>query len=100
MMSGPLPAACAKDELADRYEELRRQVLDESWKINRGPGLALLIQQGMKPWMDAWSVCPAALTPASAQPVPCKPVIASDSRGEMVMILVAMALHPAQESNQ
>jgi hypothetical protein len=92
-------AACANDAVIVRYEDLRRQVLDPSLGIHRGPGLALLLQSGMKTWMEVSSTC---------LPEPCSPtlglsnrkeVLAPAQRGEIVMVLASMALHRYPEAN-
>jgi hypothetical protein len=90
---------CASDELVARYEELRRHALDRSSGIHRGPGLALLIQRGMRAWMDVSSLCPTAPSPTTLRPSNREDVLASDQRGEIVMVLTAMALHRYQEAN-
>jgi hypothetical protein len=94
-----IPSAASADQLVSRYEELRRQVLDRYSGIYRGPGLALLLQRGMRAWMEVSSIYPT--TPSSTTPRPStrEPVLASEQRGEMVMILASMALHRYPEAN-
>src|SRR5262249_45047667 len=63
-----LSEVCASDELVARYEELRRQALDQSSRIHRGPGLAMLIQRGMRAWMDVSSRGPTTPSPIRLRP--------------------------------
>jgi hypothetical protein len=98
-MSRKPPEVCASDELVVRYEELRRQALDRSSGIHRGPGLALLIQRGMRAWMDVASLCPTTPSHTAQRPSNREDVLASDQRGEIVMVLAAMALHRYPEVN-
>jgi hypothetical protein len=96
----PIPSAmCGNNELVGQYEELRRQVLDRSLGIHRGPGLALLIQRGMRAWMDVSSICSNTPSSTTLRPSNREDVLASDQRGEIVMVLAAMALHRYQEAN-
>lgn len=93
----PTPATvCASDELVRRYEELRRQVLDESAGIYRGPGLALLIHRGMRAWMDVSS---SAIPCSTSRPVSNREgVLISDQHSEIVTVLATMALHHYPEA--
>jgi hypothetical protein len=96
----PTPTViCANDELVRRYEQLRRHVLDRSAGIDRGPGLALLIHQGMRAWIEVSASCPTTPSATSRQSPDLEDVVTSDQRGQMVMVLVAMALH-SQEVNR
>jgi hypothetical protein len=42
------------DFLTDRYNELRRKVLDQEIPCTGGEGLALFLRRGMVHWMNAW----------------------------------------------
>jgi hypothetical protein len=98
-MTASSSEVCASDELVVRYEELRRQALDRSSRIDQGPGLALLIQRGMRAWMDVSSLCLTTPSPTTRRLSNRDNVLASDQRGEIVMILAAMALHRYPEVN-
>jgi hypothetical protein len=98
-MSQMPSAVCTDDELVAQYEELRRQVLDRSSGIYRGPGLALLIHRGMKAWMDVSSICPAPASPTTLRPSNRGDGLASEQRSEIVMVLASMALHRHMEAN-
>jgi hypothetical protein len=89
---------CGTDELAGRYEELRRQVLDRSSGCYRGPGLALLIHRGVKAWMDVSSSCLNASYPIPRESN-YEDVVPPIQRGEIVLILAAMALCRYPEAN-
>ncbi len=90
---------CGSDGLVARYEELRRQVLNQSSRMHRGPGLALLIQRGMRAWMDVSSRCPITPSSTTLRLSNRDDVLALDQRGEIVMILATMALHQYPEVN-
>lgn len=79
------------------YEELRQEALDTGAKHPGGLGLALLMRQGMKSWVDAWSR--RALV-VSVRPLPessREQVVPLDLQAEVVMILTGMALSAWQE---
>ena len=92
-------AMCGNTEIVAQYEELRRHVLDRSLGIHRGSGLALLIQRGMRAWMEVSSICSNTPSSTTLRASNGEDVLASDHRGEIVMVLAAMALHRYQEAN-
>jgi len=85
------------DALVGRYEDLRRQALDEQARRCGELGHALFLRKGMAAWMDGWTRC----TPrddqrrtslaAASDPVP------HGLHSELVMVLVTMALSHLQE---
>ena len=98
-MSPTSATVSPNDELVSRYEELRRQVLDESTKIYRGPGLALLIHRGMRAWMDVSSSCSSAIPCSTNRRVSNREgVLISDQHSEIVTVLATMALHHYPET--
>jgi hypothetical protein len=77
--------------LAERYDELRREVLKEALPCARGQGLTLFLTQGMADWVRAW------LCFAPAQKRPNSEVAASEGppsehKQELVRILSAMLI--------
>lgn len=98
-MSPKPRSICGTDELAARYEELRRQVLDRSSGSYRGPGLALLIHRGVKTWMDVSSSCLNAFSPIPQEST-WEDVVPPTQRGEIVLVLAAMALCQYPEANR
>jgi hypothetical protein len=73
-------------DLADRYEELRRRVLSGEADGHR-LGLAVLLRQGVAAWMHAWDgISAAPPRPPAPGPQPDGDV------GAMVAVLVSMAL--------
>ena len=86
------------DELVNRYEKLRHQVLDRS-AIDRGPGLALLIQRGMKAWMDASSICPDPSSSTTLRLSDREEVLVFEQRHQIVLVLVSMVLNRHIEAN-
>lgn len=83
--------------MVEGYEELRKQALGTGPMNQGGLGLALLMRQGMKSWMDAWS-CRARGVPVRPLPGHSREaIIALDLRAEVVMILTGMALSGRQE---
>ena len=81
-----------------RYEDLRRQVVEEHRQLDRGAGLALLVQRGVAAWMQAWPEGIAPLPPRgvpldSANAVPAEPIcLPGDLRHQMTLILANMVL--------
>jgi len=60
-----------------RYEDLRRQVVEERRELGRGAGLALLVHRGVTAWMQAFPEdiglrpppdAPKPLTPGCSSP--------------------------------
>ena len=79
------------------YEELRQQALDTGGENQGELGLALLMRQGMKSWMDAWS---RRALEVSLPPLPessREQIVPLDLQAEVVMILTGMALSAWQE---
>src|SRR5262245_36575291 len=98
-MNSTPTAPCANDALVAVYEELRRHVLDGSSRSFGAAGQAVLVQRGMKAWIDVASSC---LTSPSYKIPPASHhdhVMASNQRGEIVLVLAAMALHQYPEAN-
>ncbi len=78
----------ASEDLINRYEELRLQALGQSGS-SRGLGLALFLRQGMRSWIESWSMC--------APPRPMHEVsnghsIPRELEGEITNILAGMVL--------
>jgi hypothetical protein len=83
--------------VVEGYEELRKQILGTGGRNPGGLGLALLMRQGMKSWMDAWS---RRAPEVSVRPLPESSrgeIVPLDLRTEVVMILTGMALSARQE---
>lgn len=96
--SVPVSMAVPNASIVDRYEELRRQVLNLYDRAGGGLGLALFFRQGMKGSMEACSRCEAA-RPMKAQDKsrPVEGIVPWDLRNEVVAILAGMALSIGQE---
>jgi hypothetical protein len=75
------------------YEELRRQALRTDGGASRGFGLALLVRQGMKSWMEAGLRCRASLSAKPSLQTGLEAVSPMPWNREVVMILASMALH-------
>jgi hypothetical protein len=77
------------------YEDLRTQVLAG----DRGPGLAILLQHGMREWMEVCGSCMpvmAEIGPVTADPQHVPP----EMRSEIVSILAGLVLHKRWEAMQ
>jgi len=94
-ISTAMPVAGA--DVAERYEELRRQVLSPNGR-GGGEGLALFLRQGMNGWIIAWLRC---RTPGAIKvPAPScvtEELIPRELCAAVVPILTAMALSVGQE---
>jgi hypothetical protein len=85
-----------RQALISAYEDLRKQAI--GFSSSGGLGIALLLGQGMVAWMQACSWVSSATTldnlcrrPTVSGPLP------DDLRGEVVLVLAAMALNQAPE---
>jgi hypothetical protein len=84
-----------------RYEDLRRQVLEEGSAPGCGGwGRALLIRHGMAAWMKAWPQRATVIPPGPngpPTPILSEPSIPALLRPQATHILVAMILATRQE---
>lgn len=81
----------------ERYEDLRRQVLDEQARGRGGLGYALFLRKGMAVWMDAWARCTPQDVQRETSPAGASDLVPPGLRSEMVMVLATMALSHLQE---
>ena len=81
----------SSEALVSEYEELRRVALGGSRGPSQGVGFALLVRRGMAGWMDA---CMTAASASRSRPVSKQEqcLVLPDLRGEVAMVLAAMAL--------
>lgn len=79
----------SKEDLINHYEELRLQALEQT-AVNRGLGLALLLQQGMRCWVESWSKC--VPPPRGMREGSTGHSIPLELHGEIANILAGMAL--------
>jgi len=91
--AGTTGGACC----AERYEELRRQVLSGD---SRGMGLAVLLGRGLKAWLDvagalqAPGIPPQPLITATSLPLGTIP---AEWRSQLAAVLAGMVLHGCPE---
>jgi hypothetical protein len=88
-----------QQNLAVRYEQLRRDAMSRTAHYGGGLGLALFLRRGMTAWMQAWSEC------ADAETETCsisggKEVIPADMRSQLATLLAGMILSLRQEATQ
>ena len=86
-------AASGVDGLADlvtRYEQLREQVLEGQV---HGQGLSVLLRQGMRAWIEAWSLCPASTPDVASQLPRAGETVPPPMQREVVLVLAGMALN-------
>jgi hypothetical protein len=84
----PVRTSTAGD-LTDRYEELRSQALGGS---GRELGLALLLRQGMRAWVEAWSNCTLTMPAERRREGGLDEVVPIQLRTEIAIVLAGMAL--------
>ena len=80
------------EALVSEYEDLRRVALGGLRGPSQGVGFALLLRRGMAVWMDACMKAATSLSrlrPVSRQE---QHLLPPDLRGEVAMVLAAMAL--------
>jgi hypothetical protein len=86
-------------EQATRYEDLRRQVIGHGG--GHRLGLALFHREGMKAWLDAWSISTTrdARPPrdASGDPDWVRPVTLTGDIGAVVHLVASMAMATLQD---
>ena len=94
MMNGPQSASVHGGDpaLVSCYEGLRRHALGARDVQGRGLGLALLVREGMKSWMQAWAQYVKRGPAMSATKAGFEEVSPIQSSREVVMILASMAL--------
>jgi hypothetical protein len=85
------------EKWATRYEELRRQVLEEP--EGGGWGRALLLCRGLAAWMQAWPIDDSAGQEADkpAEPSAAATTLPAGLSGEITQVLVNMILDQAKE---
>ena len=88
------------EELSTAYEQLRSQVLGVNGKPPRGPGLSVLLERGMKAWIDAyrqWS----ALTPTSKTARSLRSTTLSmPIENEVIVLLTGMLMERAVQEGR
>ena len=87
--NAPAAATPAGVHLAERYEELRSQALGGS---GRELGLALLLRQGMRAWVEAWSNCTLGMPAERRREGGLAEVVPIQLRTEIAIVLAGMAL--------
>ena len=97
MNSAPT-ATPANDAVVAAYEQLRRYVLDGCSRSYGVTGHAVLVQKGMKAWIDVASSCLTS-TPSKILQASHRDDVMANQRGEIVLVLAAMALHQYPETN-
>lgn len=88
-----LTSAPAAEHLAARYEELRSQALGGS---GRELGLALLLRQGMRAWIEAWSNCTLSMPAERRHEGGLDEVVPIQLRAEIAIVLAGMALRSTE----
>jgi len=81
------------NHLVARYEELRSQALGGS---GRGLGLALLLRQGMRAWVEAWSNCTLTMPAERHREGDLDKVVSIQLRDEIAVVLAGMALRSTE----
>ncbi len=98
------PAAGSGTDRSDepwtaRYEDLRRQVLEEPSLGRTGRGYLLIVRRGLLAWMQAWPRSASTLPPVQTTPptTPSAPSIPALLRPQLVQILVTTILSNRKE---
>lgn len=81
------------NHLVARYEELRSQALGGS---GRGLGLARLLRQGMRAWVEAWSNCTLTMPAERHRQGDLDKVVSIQLRDEIAVVLAGMALRSTE----
>ena len=95
---GPVDRTDGSEQVT-RYEDLRRDVIGHGG--GHRLGLALFHREGMKAWLDAWSICTTRgarpLRDASDAPAWVTPVTLIGDVGAVVHLVVSMAMATLQD---
>jgi hypothetical protein len=92
----PITTGTGASEHADRYEALRRHVIEPHDVPAAREGLAVLLRQGVVAWMKAWSRLPAPGV-RTVQNECEKPPLPDGASAEVVRVIAAMALGHIEE---
>jgi hypothetical protein len=79
------------------YEDLRRVAIGRPPSAGRGVGFALFLRSGMAAWIEACEAMPAPSPPFRPPPMERDQLLPTDVRGEVTMVLAAMAFSVAVE---
>jgi len=77
------------DPLVIRYEELRSRVLSG---IAAGHGHALLLRQGLRAWVEAWSCCALDDTPREHPAAGTTALLPPQAQADTVALLATLVL--------
>ena len=81
--------------LVSGYEELRRVAIGRPPSAGRGVGFALFLRSGMAAWIEACEAVSPPSPPLRLPPLPRDQLLPTDARGEVTMVLAAMAFSAA-----
>ena len=97
-MNQALLHSITAQEWAARYEQLRRDALNQGSGVPSGIGLAVFLRQGLRAWMRA---CSRVVTPSVSQFAQPAPVSSMpfDVRTQTVLILAGMLLGNRSEAH-
>jgi hypothetical protein len=90
--------AGAHPDLAEQYEQLRREATGHSEHERKGLGLAFFLRRGMTAWMQAWSQC--TVTPKAHSQPAMPAAIPIDLRTQVATLLAGIILSLHQEATQ
>jgi len=79
-------------KLDERYDDLRRQVLDHPPLSVPGRGLAIILNRGLTHWMEAWTSLPPPKNITEQSQTTRKDEIPRDHERKLVRIMAAMVL--------
>jgi hypothetical protein len=97
-MTEGFPQSAARENWAARYEQLRKDVLNQA--TGGGFGLMVFLRQGMIAWIRACACADAtAPAPKSAQLSNSVNSLPGDVRSQAAMILAGILLHHPTESS-
>lgn len=88
----PPPAIRVGDELAGRYEDLRRHMLAGGGSRPR-LGLTVLLREGLAAWITICATPAPAMAPGRDPSAGAALQLADDGHADLVHVLAAMALH-------
>jgi len=92
------PDAAVSAEVAVRYEDLRRHILDGGGSRPR-LGLAVLVREGVAAWITTCATVSRAVAPAPDPSDGAVLRLADGVHGDLVHVLAAMALYRLERRN-
>ena len=78
--------------MINRYEQLRKQALGESFPDGQGLGLAMFMRKGTSAWIQAWSEHTAKAKTVNTQSLNAGKLVPENTTGQITTVLTNMIM--------